>query len=102
MPRKAGAAAAAKSSAETSAPTEPDLADVSFEQAIAELEQIVDQMEQGEVSLQDSLQAYQRGALLVTHCRQSLDSVAEQVKVLEGGLLKPLPAAVDDDEGMAS
>ena len=96
MPRKAGAAATAKTPPELSDSADA-LDEVSFEQAIVELEQIVDQMEQGEVSLQDSLQAYQRGALLVTHCRQSLDAVAEQVKVLEGGLLKPLPASPADE-----
>lgn len=102
MPRKAGAAAAAKSTTDTPDSDESILADVSFEQAIVELEQIVDQMEQGDVSLQDSLQAYQRGASLVAHCRQSLDTVAEQVKVLEGGLLKPMPATVADDDGIVS
>jgi len=102
MPRKAGAAAAAKPTRESSESEQTQLEDVSFEQAIVELEQIVDQMEQGEVSLQDSLQAYQRGALLVAHCRQSLDAVAEQVKVLEGGLLKPMPAGPVDDDGLLS
>ena len=65
---------------------------VSFEHAIGELEGIVDQMENGEVSLQESLASYQRGAALITHCRRSLDEVAQQVKVLENGLLKPMQA----------
>lgn len=102
MPKKAGAAAAAKPSHGAPDAQESGLADVSFEQAIIELEQIVDQMEQGDVSLQDSLLAYKRGALLVAHCRESLDTVAEQVKVLEGGLLKPIPAAAADDDGIVS
>jgi exodeoxyribonuclease VII small subunit len=71
-------------------PDDEDLQALSFEDAIAELEGIVEQMEQGELSLQDSLQAYQRGAALVTRCRGALDSVNQQVRVLEENLLKPL------------
>lgn len=74
--------------------------DLSFEDAIDELEGIVERMELGELSLQDSLSAYQRGAALVTRCRGALDSVSQQVKVLEGNLLKPLNP--DDVSGESS
>lgn len=78
-----------------SEPADADtLAELSFEDAITELEDIVERMEQGDLSLQDSLQAYQRGAALVTRCRGALDSVSQQIKVLEDNLLKPL----DTDE----
>ncbi len=74
---------------------------LSFEDALGELERIVEQMEQGDMPLQDSLQAYQRGAALVGRCRQALDSVNQQVKVLEGNLLKPLPVGDEPEEDLS-
>lgn len=96
MPRKPQSAK--PDSAATEGPDSPstgELEGVSFEHAIGELEAIVEQMETGDVSLQESLASYQRGAALITHCRRSLDEVAQQVKVLENGLLKPIPADPD-------
>ena len=56
---------------------------------MSELEGLVQKMESGELSLEQSLTAYQRGAELVTFCRQSLSKVQQRVKILEGDLLKP-------------
>jgi exodeoxyribonuclease VII small subunit len=64
----------------------------SFEQAMAELEDLVRRMEGGELSLESALGAYRRGAALVAFCRQSLAAVQEQVRVLEGDLLRPFEA----------
>ena len=55
---------------------------LSFEQAFAELESIVAQMESGQMQLEDSLDAYKRGNLLLAFCQQSLADVEQQVKVL--------------------
>jgi exodeoxyribonuclease VII small subunit len=63
-----------------------------FEAAMAELEQIVADMEAGKLSLEDSLAAYQRGAELLTFCRGKLDDAQQQVRVLEEGVLKEFPA----------
>jgi exodeoxyribonuclease VII small subunit len=49
-------------------------------------------MEGGELTLEASLAAYRRGAALVSFCRQSLADVQQQVKILEGGLLRPFEA----------
>jgi len=57
---------------------------------MAELETLVASMESGELPLEASLAAYRRGAELVRFCQQSLERVAQQVKVLEGDALKPL------------
>jgi exodeoxyribonuclease VII small subunit len=70
----------------------------SFEQAIAELEALVDRMEGGNLSLEDSLAAYRRGAELVTLCRRALAEVEQQVKVLEGDLLRPFAAEASHDD----
>ena len=61
-----------------------------FEQAIAELEGIVERMEDGTLSLEQSLAAYRRGADLVKVCEGALERAKEQVRVLDGELLKPL------------
>ena len=61
---------------------------LSFEAAVAELEQVVADMESGKLSLEDSLAAYQRGADLLKQCRTRLDDAQQQVRVLEDGVLK--------------
>ena len=61
---------------------------VSFESAMAELEQLVADMEGGKLSLEDSLGAYKRGAELLSFCRSRLDDAQQQVRVLEEGVLK--------------
>jgi exodeoxyribonuclease VII small subunit len=70
----------------------------SFEDAMAELEQLVAKMESGELPLEASVAAYQRGSELVKYCAAQLERVEKQVKVLEGDMLKPF-ATDDDDAG---
>jgi len=78
---------------------EPDAATPdSFEQAMVELEQLVAKMEAGELPLEASVAAYRRGAELVRFCNVQLDRVDQQVKVLEGELLKPLMPVVSTAE----
>ena len=80
----------------TTAPVEPEdcpdpsVAPASYEAAMAVLETLVANMESGALPLEASLAAYRRGAELVRYCRQSLERVAQQVKVLEGDALKAL------------
>jgi exodeoxyribonuclease VII small subunit len=69
-----------------------------FEQAMAELEQLVAQMEAGELPLEASVAAYQRGSELVKHCAAQLERVERQVKLLEGDMLKPFAADLDEGE----
>lgn len=86
-------------SEQSSAPGGPDqhAADLpqDFESALAELEALVVKMEGGALALDDSLRAYQRGVELARICQQRLDAAEEQVKVLQGGLLK----SIDDVPG---
>lgn len=60
----------------------------SYEQALAELEQLVAAMEGQQLPLDRLLEAYQRGAELLRVCRERLASVETQVKVLDGAELK--------------
>jgi exodeoxyribonuclease VII small subunit len=53
-----------------------------FEAAIAELESIVSQMESGNLPLEQSINAYKRGAELLQICQKSLISAEQQVRIL--------------------
>ena len=66
--------------------------ELDFESAMAELEQIVADMEAGTLSLEESLTAYKRGAGLLAFCRGRLEDAQQQVSVLENGVLKNFSA----------
>ena len=65
----------------------------SYEQALAELDRLVQQMEGGQLPLDQLLDGYRRGAELLAFCRGKLQAVEEQVKLLEDGQLKPWTAS---------
>ena len=67
------------------APAEP----TSYEAALQELEQLIAQIESGQLPLEQMLGGYQRAAQLLAYCRAQLDAVQEQVKVLDEGTLAP-------------
>lgn len=54
----------------------------SFEQALAELESLVETMEQGELSLEDSLKSFERGVLLTRTCQQALKEAEQKIQIL--------------------
>lgn len=54
----------------------------SFEAALEDLEQVVEQLESGELSLEDSLAAFEKGVGLVKHCNQKLNEVEKKIEVL--------------------
>jgi exodeoxyribonuclease VII small subunit len=64
----------------------------SFEAAIVELEGAVASMESGQLSLEQSLAAYKRGAELLQYCQSALQAAEQQVKILEENTLKPFAA----------
>jgi exodeoxyribonuclease VII small subunit len=64
--------------------------ELTFEAALAELEKIVSRMEGGELSLEQALATHKRGLELARFCQHQLEAAREQVKVLEGEVLKPL------------
>jgi exodeoxyribonuclease VII small subunit len=69
---------------------------LNYEQAFNELEQIVGQMESGQMPLEASLAAYKRGNLLLEFCQKSLAEVEQQVKILnEHQLLTPFNTQTD-------
>lgn len=61
----------------------------SYEEALRELEQLAGRLESGDMPLDQLLRGYQRGAQLLQYCRTQLESVENQIKVLDAGVLKP-------------
>jgi len=88
MARKAASAEAPVDASTPAGAGEPAL-NLSYEQALSELEQLVARMEAGSLPLDQLLTAYQRGATLLGFCRSRLEAVEAQVKVLEDGQLQP-------------
>ncbi len=66
---------------------------LSFEQALDELDQLVRKMESGELTLDESIATYRRGAQLAQHCQSRLASAEQEISKLEGDQLKPLDAS---------
>ena len=60
-----------------------------YEAALQELEGLVSSLESGQLPLDQLLTGYQRGAQLLAFCKGKLEAVETQIKVLEGGELKP-------------
>lgn len=78
-----------------SSPDDPNAVAVppTFEDALAELERLVGRMEGGDLSLEQSLSAHKRGLELARFCQERLESAQQQVRVLEGEVLKSLSSA---------
>lgn len=56
--------------------------ELKFEQALAQLEEIVAKIEQGKISLEESIDQYAKGTELVEKCRSILDSAERKIQVL--------------------
>jgi len=61
-------------------PTADDIKTMSFEQALAELEKIVERLESGDSKLDDAISSYERGAALKLHCETKLREAQEKVE----------------------
>jgi exodeoxyribonuclease VII small subunit len=68
----------------------------SFENAVSEIEAIVARIEAGDLSLEESLAAYRRGAELLKHCQGQLDEAEFQLRVLDEDSLKPFEPPQED------
>ncbi len=58
------------------------ISDMSFEEAMAELEAVVGQLERGEVPLEESIKLYERGAALKKRCEEKLKEAEEKVAAI--------------------
>lgn len=73
----------------------------SFEAALQELERLVQTLESGGASLEDSLKAYERGTVLLKHCQETLAQAEQKIRILDGDKLNDftIPAAGSDEGG---
>jgi exodeoxyribonuclease VII small subunit len=62
-----------------------DVAALPFERALAELEQIVDQLEKGSVALEESIAIYARGQALKAHCENLLRNAEQRIEKITLG-----------------
>lgn len=74
-------------------PLPPDPA--SYEEALVELERLVQAMEGAQLPLDRLLESYRRGAQLLEYCRTRLQAIEQQVKLLDQGQLKPWSEPAD-------
>jgi exodeoxyribonuclease VII small subunit len=65
--------------------TDKPIAEMTFEEALAELESVVTRLERGDVALEDSIRLYERGAQLRGHCQQKLAEAEEKVSKITLG-----------------
>lgn len=75
-----------------------DISEMSFENALKELEQIVEQLERGDVALEESIRIYERGASLKSHCLNKLKNAklkVEQIVLNQNGEPESKDAAFD-------
>lgn len=72
---------------------------VDFEKALADLEALVDKLEQGELTLEESLREFERGISLTRSCQQALRDAEQRVKILtQQGQERDFEAGVEDDQ----
>jgi exodeoxyribonuclease VII small subunit len=75
-----------------------DIAALSFEDALSELERIVRQLEEGRAKLDDAIQFYERGTLLKRHCEQKLreaQAKVDRITISADGAIGTEPARLD-------
>ena len=78
---------------------EPD-----FEQALAELEQLVERLERGDLPLDEALKTFERGVALTRHCQTSLKAAQQKVEILlrKSGQAELAPFAGADEAPAAA
>jgi len=82
-----------------SSPTKPAAPEsLSYEQAVAELESIIDRMESGETPLEESLADYERGVGLLKRCRAIIAQAEQKIEYLKGGAASEAEIAGDQDD----
>ena len=72
---------------------------IDFESSLEQLQQLVEQMEEGELSLEDSLKAFEKGIKLTRECQQALQEAEQKVQMLmeSNGELQTEPFSEDED-----
>jgi exodeoxyribonuclease VII small subunit len=77
------------------------MSDITFEDALQRLEQLVDQLEAGKLGLEESLKVFEEGVGLARRCARYLDDAEKRIEILtrdESGTLRTEPLSLDQDE----
>lgn len=77
---------ASKTSHKTDSGAAPGESQVDFDTAMDQIEAIIEQIESGEIGLEEQIAAYERGAGLLRHCRGLLDAAEQKVQQIDGEL----------------
>src|SRR4051812_37670456 len=86
-------------SARLATPAKDSAKEPDFEQALAELEQLVERLERGDLPLDEALKTFERGVALTRHCQTSLKAAQQKVEILlkKNGQAELQPFAGLDD-----
>jgi exodeoxyribonuclease VII small subunit len=71
---------------------------MTYEEAVAELETLIDRMESGETPLEESLADYERGVGLLKRCRAIISQAEQKIEYLKASAESADEAPVDDNE----
>ena len=73
---------------------------IDFEQALDQLEELVEDMDNGDLTLEESLKAFEEGIKLTRECQTALSEAEQKVQMLieENGELKSVIVSIDEDE----
>ena len=84
----------------TAAEPSPDAAELSFESAVAALEKVVRELEEGQIGLSDALTRYERGVKLLGQCQTILERAERRIELLTGvdGAGRPRTEPLDDTQ----
>ncbi len=80
--------------------SEEPLSGLQFEEAFQKLEAIIKKLDEGNLTLEDSLKAFEEGVRLSRHCSQKLDEAEKRVEILlkdSGGRLTPQPFSLEEE-----
>lgn len=79
------------------------MTDLRFEEALEKLEKIVEELERGDLSLEDSLKRYEEGVRLSQHCAKKLEQAKKRVEILvkSQGKLETIPFEEEEAKGEA-
>ena len=78
------------------------MTDLTFEQALKRLEEIVEALEMDDLELEKSVQFYEEGVSMYRHCTQQLQRAEKRIDVLQAnddGTLTPEPFAIQEESG---
>lgn len=94
----------ARKKKKTKRQAETDQPELSFEDSLSELQQIVEELEEGRLGLEESMQRFEQGIALLRNCYRTLEAAEQKIEILTGTddagnpLTKPFDAAATVDE----